>query len=200
MIAYVIGEITDISDDSIVIENNGMGFNVFVSNGYQYSIGQMIKMYTYTSVKEDSFTLFGFEDKDQLALFKMLLTVNGIGPKGGLAVLACMSAADLRFAIYSGDAAAIAKANGIGKKTAERVILDLKDKISLSDTNEIPAALSKGNASVPAGFDSERRDAVEALAALGYSASEAASAVSMVEMSEQMTADAILKAALKYLF
>ena len=80
------------------------------------------------------------------------------------------------------------------------MILDLRDKISLSATNEIPAALSKGNASVPAGFDSERRDAVEALTALGYSASEAASAVSKVEMSEQMTADAILKAALKYLF
>ena len=138
MIAYIIGEITDISEDSVVIETNGMGFNVFVTSGYQYSMGQKVKIYTYTNVKEDAFSLFGFEDKEQLTLFKMLLTVNGIGPKGGLAILSCMSTTDLRFAIYNEDSGAIAKANGIGKKTAERVILDLKDKIKLSDNHDMP--------------------------------------------------------------
>lgn len=200
MIAYIIGEITDISEDSVVIETNGMGFNVFVTSGYQYSIGQEVKIYTYTNVKEDAFSLFGFEDKEQLTLFKMLLTVNGIGPKGALAILSCMSTTDLRFAIYNEDAGAIAKANGIGKKTAERVILDLKDKIKLSDNHDMPNTLLKGNDTTLTGFDEQRRDAIEALTALGYSSSEAVKAVSKVEMSEGMTADAILKQSLKYLF
>ena len=200
MIAYIIGVITDISEDSVVIETNGMGFNVFVTSGYQYSIGQEVKIYTYTNVKEDAFSLFGFEDKEQLTLFKMLLTVNGIGPKGALAILSCMSTTDLRFAIYNEDAGAIAKANGIGKKTAERVILDLKDKIKLSDNHDMPNTLLKGNDATLTGFDEQRRDAIEALTALGYSSSEAVKAVSKVEMSEGMTADAILKQSLKYLF
>lgn len=200
MIAYIIGEITDISEDSVVIETNGMGFNVFVASGYQYSIGQEVKIYTYTNVKEDAFSLFGFEDKEQLTLFRMLLTVNGIGPKGALAILSCMSTTDLRFAIYNEDAGAIAKANGIGKKTAERVILDLKDKIKLSDSNDMPTALLRGNDVAVSGFDGQRRDAIEALTALGYSSSEAVKAVSKVEMTENMTADAILKESLKYLF
>ena len=200
MIAYIIGEITDISEDSVVIETNGMGFNVFVASGYQYSIGQNVKIYTYTNVKEDAFSLFGFEDKEQLVLFKMLLTVNGIGPKGALAILSCMSTTDLRFAIYHEDAGAIAKANGIGKKTAERVILDLKDKIKLSDNHDMPTTLLKGNDATLTGFDEQRRDAIEALTALGYSSSEAVKAVSKVETTEGMTADAILKQSLKYLF
>ncbi len=200
MIAYIIGKITDISEDSVVIETNGMGFNVFVASGYQYSIGQNVKIYTYTNVKEDAFSLFGFEDKEQLVLFKMLLTVNGIGPKGALAILSCMSTTDLRFAIYHEDAGAIAKANGIGKKTAERVILDLKDKIKLSDSPDMPSALLKGNDVALTGFDEQRRDAIEALTALGYSSGEAVKAVSKVEMTDGMTADAILKQSLKYLF
>lgn len=200
MIAYIIGEITDISEDSVVIETNGMGFNIFVTSGYQYNIGQEVKIYTYTNVKEDAFSLFGFEDKEQLTLFKMLLTVNGIGPKGALAILSCMSTTDLRFAIYHEDAGAIAKANGIGKKTAERVILDLKDKIKLSDSNEMPTVLRNGTVTAVSGFDEQRRDAIEALTALGYSSSEAVKAVSKVEMTERMTADAILKESLKFLF
>lgn len=201
MIAYIVGEITDISDDAIVIENNGIGYNVFVTSGYQYGVGQKIKIYTYTNVKEDAFTLFGFEDKDQLQLFKMLLTVNGIGPKGGLAILSIMSAEDLRFAIYNEDAAAIAKAPGVGKKTAERVILDLKDKVKLSDTNVMPSQL-KGAGGVVSinGLDDERKDAVEALVALGYNSSEAIKAVSKVELTDGMTSDQILKQSLRFLF
>lgn len=200
MIAYIIGEITDIAEDSVVIENNGMGFNVFVSSGYQYEIGQNIKLYTYTNVKEDAFTLFGFEDKDQLNLFKKLISVNGIGPKGGLAILSIMTPSDLRFAIYNADAAAIAKAPGIGKKTAERVIIDLKDKVKLSDSLDMPTSLKTGGVSLPDGLDEQKKDAVEALTALGYSSSEALKAVSAVEMTEGMTADMILKKSLQYLF
>lgn len=200
MIAYIYGEITDISDDSVVIENNGIGYNVFVSSGYQYSLGQKVRIYTYTNVKEDAFTLFGFEDKEQLQLFKKLLTVNGIGPKGGLAILSVMSATDLRFAILNEDASAIAKAPGIGKKTAERVILDLKDKVKWSNSNEMPSALLSGDLPLPAGFEAERKDAIEALVALGYSSSEAVKAVSQVDLTDGITADMILKQSLRFLF
>lgn len=199
MIAYLIGTVTEVSDDNIVVENNRIGFNVRVPNGYGFKTGSEVQVYTYTYVKEDAFCLYGFDTKDQLELFKKLITVNGIGPKGALAVLSVMSADDLRFAIYSQDASAIAKAPGIGKKTAERVILDLKDKVKLGEINGLPGQLS-GTSEFAAGeFETARKDAVEALAALGYGVSEAAKAVSKVTVTEDMTAEEILKNALKFL-
>ena len=199
MYAYITGIITDVTEDGIVIENNGIGYNVRVPSGFSCSIGEEAKVYTYTQVQEDSFKLYGFESKDQLTMFKLLITVNGIGPKGGLGILSVMSTDDLRFAIYSEDAKAIAQAPGIGKKTAERVILDLKDKVSLRDVNEMPSALSKETA-LTAGFDDVRKDAIEALHALGYGMSEAAKAVGKVSVTDTTEADTVLKEALKYLF
>lgn len=199
MIAYLIGTVTEVSDDNIIVENHQMGFNVRVPYGYAYKVGGEVKVYTYTYVKEDAFQLFGFESKDELELFKKLITVNGIGPKGALAILSVMTANDLRFAIYSQDASAIAKAPGIGKKTAERVILDLKDKVKLSDINDMPSQISGVSAQSLDHLDEARKDAVDALAALGYGVSEAAKAVSKVEISEDTTAEDILKKALKYL-
>lgn len=199
MIAYLIGTVTDVSDDNIVVENNQIGFNVRVSNGYGFKIGQEIQIYTYTYVKEDAFQLFGFDTKDQLELFKRLITVSGIGPKGALAILSVMSVNDLRFAIYSQDASAIAKAPGIGKKTAERVILDLKDKIKLDEINGTFEPLFETSAVEVGEFETARKDAVEALTALGYGAGEAAKAVSRVTVTEDMTAEELLKNALKYL-
>lgn len=199
MIAYLIGTVAEVSEDNIVIEMNGMGFNVRVPYGYGFRVGSEIKVYTYTYVKEDAFQLFGFDTKDQLELFKKLITVNGIGPKGALAILSVMSANDLRFAIYSQDASAIAKAPGIGKKTAERVILDLKDKVKLENINELPGQLT-GSPEMTEHFDAARKDAIDALAALGYGVSEAAKAVSRVTVTEETTAEEILKNALKFLF
>lgn len=200
MIAYLVGTVAEVSEDNIVVELNGMGFNVRVPYGYGFKTGSEIKVHTYTYVKEDAFQLFGFETKDQLELFKKLITVNGIGPKGALAILSVMSANDLRFAIYSQDASAIAKAPGIGKKTAERVILDLKDKVKLEDVT----ALSVGEESevgLPAdNFEAARKEAIDALAALGYGVSEAAKAVSKVAVTEESTTEEILKKALKNLF
>lgn len=200
MIAYLIGTVVEVSEESIVVEMNGMGFNVRVPYGYGFKVGSEIKVHTYTYVKEDAFQLFGFDTKDQLELFKKLITVNGIGPKGALAILSVMSANDLRFAIYSQDASAIAKAPGIGKKTAERVILDLKDKVKLEDINELPGQLTGVSEMAAEHFDAARKDAIDALAALGYSASEAAKAVSRVVITEDTTAEEILKNALKFLF
>ena len=137
MIGFVQGKVDTISEDNVVIDTGAIGYNVRISAKTAQElpgIGQEVRLYTYTSVREDGISLFGFLSRDSLDIFKKIITVNGIGPKGGLAVLSVMSADELKFAIISGNAQAITKAPGIGKKTAERVILDLKDKISVEDT------------------------------------------------------------------
>lgn len=202
MYAYLKGTIEEIKEDNLVLEANQIGYNIKISArtaNLLDGIGSFIKIYTYTLVREDSFSLYGFLSKDELEIFKKLITVNGIGPKGGLAILSVMSADELRFAILSGDAKAISKAPGIGAKTAERVILDLKDKVSLQD-----ALLPKDNNSIaPLSGESvgeEKNEAIEALVALGYSASDALKAVKQVETAEGAGVEEILKASLKYLY
>lgn len=200
MIAFVKGKIEDLSEENVVVDIGGVGINVKISAGtfnLLPGIGGEVKLYTYTSVREDAFNLFGFLTRDELELFKKLITVNGIGPKGGLSILSVMSADELRFAIVSGDGAAIAKAPGVGKKTAERVILDLRDKISLEDT----LIHKEMQASAPAGQDSHAvNEAVEALTALGYSATDALQAVRKVPANENMDVETLLKLALKNMF
>ncbi len=184
----------------MVVDIGGIGCNVKISGetAAQLSgINGEVKLYTYTCVREDSFQLYGFLTRDDLEIFKKLITVNGIGPKGGLAILSVMSADNLRFAIISGDAAAIAKAPGIGKKTAERVILDLKDKVSIEDTF-VSGKMTQSNEKTA--DNQAKKEAVEALTALGYSASDALRAVNMVSFEEGMSVETILKLALKNMF
>lgn len=201
MIAFVKGIIEDITEENAVIDVGGMGFNVKISTGTAAALpgtGNEAKLYTYTSIKEDGCSLYGFLTRDDLEMFRKLITVSGIGPKGGLSILSVMSADDLRFAIMSGDSKSIAKAPGIGKKTAERVILDLKDKISLEDTlihREMLHTASVGQADGHA-----RNEAVEALTALGYSPSDALRAVKSVDAAEDTDVETILKLALKNMF
>lgn len=202
MYAYLKGTIEEISEDNLVLEVNQVGYNIKVSartvNALQ-GIGSFVKIYTYTLVREDAFSLYGFLTRDDLNIFKKLITVNGIGPKGGLAILSIMSADELRFAIISGDAKAISKAPGIGAKTAERVILDLKDKVSLDEAlapKEEAYAVSLGKEDLNNG----KNEAIEALVALGYSASDALRAVKQVTVTEDSSVEEILKAALKYIF
>lgn len=199
MIAYIIGMVTEVAEDNIIVENGQIGFNIRVPYGYAFQVGTEVKIYTYTYVKEDAFQLYGFEEKDELALFKKLITVSGIGPKGALAILSVMSSGDLRFAIYSQDVKAISKAPGIGKRTAERVILDLKDKVSLEDVTSIPGQMPDESVDSMQHTDAVRKDAVDALAALGYGVSEAAKAVARVVITEETTTEEILKNALKYM-
>ncbi len=202
MIAYMKGEIIDIAEDNLILEVNNIGYNIRISAGTAGllpGIGEEVKIYTYTYVKEDAFWLYGFLTRDDLGIFRRLITVNGIGPKGGLAILSTMTADDLRFAILSGDAKAIAKAPGIGVKTAERVILDLRDKVSLEESF-IGQSMGKrtAGASEP-GMGTARNEAVEALTALGYSPSEAMRAVKKAGALEGMDTEDILKLALKYI-
>lgn len=199
MYAYIKGEIVDISEDNVVLECNNIGYNIKVPFSVVQrlpGIGEDVKIYTYTCVREDAFILYGFLSKDDLWIFKKLITVNGIGPKGALGILSAMSADDLRFAIIAGDAKAIAKAPGIGVKSAERIILDLKDKIDLEPmlTPQEPVAGSGQLLNSDA-----KNEAIEAMTALGYSASEAVKAVKQLTITDDMDSGVILKEALKIL-
>ena len=145
-------------------------------------------------------TLYGFFNSQDRKMFNQLLGVNGIGPKAALGILSALQPDDLRMAILSEDAKAIARAPGIGPKTAKRVILDLKDRIRMEDV--LPSAF--GTEMEPAetagsGMEGTGREAIEALVALGYSLTEASRAVRKIEITEDMTVEAVLKASLKYL-
>ncbi|MCI9066211.1 MAG: Holliday junction branch migration protein RuvA [Lachnospiraceae bacterium] len=206
MYAYIKGILEEITEDAVVVEAGGIGYNIKVSASTADllpGIGSEVKVYTYTLVREDAFSLYGFLTRDDLDIFKKLITVSGIGPKGGLAILSVMSADALRFAVMAGDAKAIAKAPGVGAKTAERVILDLRDKISLEDTlRGMGGDLGSGQAADASGTADNlmKREAIEALVALGYSASDATAAVKKVEAGAEATSETILKQALKYMF
>lgn len=202
MIAFVNGIIDDIAIDNVVVDVGGIGYNVKISAstaGRLPGIGERVKLYTYTSVREDAFWLYGFLSRADLEIFKKLITVNGIGPKGALAILSVMDADSLRFAILSGDTKAISQAPGIGKRTAERLILDLKDKMQYDDDmiNREIASTASGNvfADTP-----EKQEAVAALISLGYGQTESLQAVNAIEGIESMDSGAILKAALKKMF
>lgn len=199
MYSYIRGILTDQDEETIVVEAAGVGYNIYTT-GQTFQalppIGSEVKIYTYLQVREDAMTLFGFLTKDDLKVFKLLLGVNGIGPKGAIGILSVMTTDDLRFAVLADDAKAIAKAPGVGNKTAQRLILELKDKLSLEEAFEQKLAhtAQSEEAHTTSGMQNE---AVQALVALGYSSSEALKAVNAVELTEQMDTEALLKAALK---
>ena len=201
MYSYIKGELAEINTDHIVIDVNGIGYMIFIPSqalDYLPAIGEIIKVHTYLYMREDAMILYGFLTKDELEIFILLITVSGIGPKGGLAILSTLSADDLRFAVLSGDSKAIAKAPGVGSKTAQRVIIDLKDKLSLEDAFE--KKLEHENEKINIASNSQvKNDAVMALNALGYSSSESLKAVSKVEITEEMDVEDVLKAALKHM-
>lgn len=201
MVSYIKGELTEVFEDTIVLENNGIGYNIRVPASLFFcmpSIGEEVKVYTYLYVKEDAINLFGFLTRDDLNVFRMLLNVSGIGPKGALGILSTITPDYLRFAVLSDDVKLISSAPGIGKKTAQRLIIELKDKIKLEDAFE--AALDKKQKT----DDSTRvmmarNEAIEALVALGYGNSEAMRAVKQIDGIEEMDSEQILKEALKKL-
>lgn len=203
MIAYIKGILEEITENNAVVDVGGIGYNIKISAGTMNllpGLHKEVKLHTYTCVREDSFSLYGFLTKDELEIFKLLISVSGVGPKGALGVLSVMSAQDLRFAVLAADSRTIAKAPGIGKKTAERLILDLRDKISMEDAME-GAALAEEIGGESAGMQGAARgEAAEALVALGYSSADALRAVGKVSGVDENDTEAILKAALKLLF
>ena len=202
MISYIRGILAEKEEDQIVVEASSIGYEIHVPLSFLEElppVGEEVRIYTYLQVKEDALNLFGFRSRQDLKMFKQLLGVNGIGPKGALGLLSAMRPDDLRLAVISGDAKAISKAPGIGLKTAQRLILDLKDKIRPED---VLAGGLEESLAVPeeiSGVGQAGKEAVEALTALGYSAAEAAGAVKKVKITEEMTAEDVLKGALRHL-
>lgn len=203
MISYIRGILTEASGDGIVVEAGGIGYEIRVPLSVLERLprlGEEVKIHTFLQVREDGVGLFGFLDRGELAMFKQLLGVGGIGPKGALGVLTALKPDDLRLAVISGDAKAIARAPGVGIKTAQRIILDLKDKVAMDDI--LPAADGSGPDSGGRGdavLGAAAREAMEALTALGYSAMEASRAVGRVEVTGDMTAEDVLKQSLRFL-
>ena len=181
-----------------MIDNNGIGYEVIVPTTMLASLRLKepdTKIYTYYHVTENGVALYGFEDKEMKSLFKLLIGVNGIGPKGAIAILSTLTVADLRFAIAGEDSKAIAKAPGIGAKTAQRVIIDLKDKIDFEEAFE-----SKLNVNATGVIANDvKSDVVMALASLGYSSTESLKAMQDISIDENMDVETLLKETLKRL-
>lgn len=201
MIAFLKGEVADMTEGSVVLDVNGVGYEVLVPGqllSMLEGIGQSLKLYTYMQVREDAVVLFGFLTRDDLQMFRMLIGVNGVGPKAGLGILSALGADDLRFAILADDAKKIAKTPGIGAKTAQKIILELKDKLDLEDAFEKKLASDKlsPEASAAAG-NAVVQEAVEALVALGYGSTEALKVVRSVKLTDDMDVEDVLKEALR---
>lgn len=202
MIAFVSGVIEDVTAENVVLDVNGIGYNVRISSSTAAKLpkrGEKAKLYTYMSVREDAIWLYGFLSRADLEIFKKCITVNGIGPKGALSILSIMDADTLRYAILSEDKKAIAKAPGIGAKTAERLILDLKDKISIDDEMIDREISATANGTGVSADSPQMKDALDALVALGYGQTDSLKALRAIPNLEQMDSGKILKEALKHL-
>lgn len=200
MISYIRGELISIEEDKVIVDVNGVGFGIYMpaqSMNCLPGIGEEVKLHTYMNVREDAMQLFGFLTRDDLKVFKLVIGVSGIGPKGGLSILSQLSPDELRFAVMSHDVKAISASPGIGKKTAEKLIIELKDKLSIEDVLERieePVANNSMHTN-----NQVQAEAVQALVALGYGNSEALKAVKKVEITEDATVEVVLKQALKYI-
>lgn len=200
MISYIRGELVAIEEDKVIVDVNGVGFGIYMpvqSMNCLPAVGEEVKLHTYMNVREDAMQLFGFLTRDDLKVFKLVIGVSGIGPKGGLSILSQLTPDELRFAVMSHDVKAISASPGIGKKTAEKLIIELKDKLSIEDVLEhvedtSVKVQSNANGQVQA-------EAVQALVALGYGNSEALKAVKKVEIIEGTSVEDVLKQALKYI-
>ena len=202
MISFIHGILAEKEDGYIVVEAGGVGYgiNVPLSVLAQLpTVGEEIKIYTHYAVKEDGQSLYGFLFREDREMFRRLISVNGVGPKGALAILSALEPDDLRLAIVTGDVKSISRAQGIGQKTAQRVILDLKDKIG----NEF---MTGGGRQEAAGGDELLRaqaggtavsEAIDALTVLGYTRIEAGRAVRRLDIPEDAGTEDILKAALR---
>lgn len=201
MIAYLNGIVADVSETRVLLDVNHVGFQIFVSArdiSEMPGRGEEVRIYTYMNVREDAIQLYGFLSEEDLSMYKLLLGVNGIGPKAALSILSVLTADDIRFAVFSDDVKAISKAPGIGGKTAQKLILELKDKLKLEDAFEKKLASSAQLGTEAVSTDA-RSEAVQALTALGYSNSDALRAVRKTGITEDMDTETILKLALKQL-
>lgn len=199
MIAFVHGIATDMTENSVIVETGGIGYEIYMTGEglSQLHMGEEVKIHTYFQVREDAMQLYGFLKKDDLQMFKLLLGVNGVGPKAAMGVLSGITSDELRFAVLSDDVKTLSKAPGIGKKTAQKLILELKDKLKLEDAFELKLAHEQEKAEVSGDVSDGRQEAVAALVALGYSSTDALRAVRKVTEVSPDDVEGLLKAALK---
>ena len=198
MIAYVKGVLAVVGQDSIIIDKGGIGININVPVSIIStlpSIGSEVKVFTYTYVREDAIALYGFMTMDDLDVFKLLINVNGVRTKTALGILSAITPNELRLAVISADYKTITNAPGIGKKSAERIVLELRDKVKMVIEDDSYIAVDSGDV---AKSDSVNI-ALEALVSLGFSYGEAAKAVKQVDNYEEMDDESLIKAALKHL-
>ena len=185
--------------DSILLDNQGIGYQIFTSHLAIQTMGtlhQPVKVFTYLHVREDELSLFGFPTTEELDAFKLLISVNGIGPKAALSILSVLTVRDLALAVLAGDTKSITRANGVGAKGAGRVIMELKDKWKTEDFLPSETAVEDGAVdSVSTGGSIQ--DTVLALVSLGYSELEALRAIRQIHEAETMESGELLKAALK---
>ncbi len=203
MISFIRGQVVDSTENSVIVETAGIGYEIFMTGtAIEKAVRSegKVKIHTYFHVREDVMQLFGFLSRDDLHMFRLLLGVNGIGPKAALGVLAGLTADELSFAILSDDVKTLSRAPGIGKKTAQKLILELKDKMKLEDAFE-KKMLHQQEEAIAAGENilDGSKEAVEALVALGYSSTDALRAVRKITDVAPDDVEAILKAALKNL-
>ena len=190
MYAFIEGEVCEKLNGSLVLLASGVGWQLTCSNATLQAappLGEKMRCYTFLSVREDAMELFGFATRDEKEMFLQLTSVSGIGPKTALGVLGSMPLRDLNLAILLGDVNALARAPGIGKKTAQRIALELKDKISQADVSSVPS----GSPSVSLPASDAAAEAIEALIALGYSSTEARTAVSQIREQADKPEDLI---------
>lgn len=197
MISYLRGICAEAGEDYIVIDVGGVGFRVGVSGSTAAQApgtGERITLYTHMSVREDDISLFGFLTKEELRVFRQLLAVNSVGPKAALSILSSLGVDDLRFAVLTSDTRMLTRAPGVGKKMAERLVLELRDRFAAEDI--LPSAAASPQAAVA---DDVTDEAAHALMALGYGASEAMRAVAAARQEAGESADTqqLLSAALK---
>ena len=197
MIRHITGKYLFYEKGSIVVETQGgIGFRIHVADTspvLNAREGDVVQLYTYMQVKDDGMSLFGFNDRDALTLFEQLLTVNGVGPKAGLAIMSIGTVNQIKAFIMHKDAKSIAKAQGVGKKTAERAILELADKVSAVPIQDAEIATESAVL-----FSDERNNAVVALTTLGYSKAEAEEAIGHVP-EDDLTIEEYIKKSLKFL-
>ena len=198
MYAFIKGTLESVGEDYVILDCNDVGYQIFVPASVMNQMpprGTVLKLYTYLNVREDAMLLYGFLTEEDKKIFKMLLAVNGIGPKGALAILSALTPDELRFAVLAGDDKSITKAQGIGKKMAQKLIIELKDKLNFEEAIE----LSYQHNATSLIASNEKNDAISALVSLGYSSAESMQAVNQVEITDDMSVEDIIKQALKKL-
>ena len=203
MFAFVEGILDLLDSDMCVIDIGGLGINVNITarcSSEIGSVGDHVKLYTYTQVAEDTFQLYGFSDRDELDMFKKLISVSGVGPKSALSLLSVMDADSVRYAVISDDIKALSKAKGISAKTAGKIIIELKGKVDLSDDSLAKKFAETPTVTQKADMGREESDALAALVSLGYSESESTKAILAVDGHETLDSGTLLSMALKTLY